>query len=209
MIRNIYSILQRKVDVPIDKYGLHLEIDSPTTIIATANPYNQTWNGSKMNKDEIPALKTFLDRFDQINGFKDAPSEEEINDYPKRKTTIRNRRHHNYNFLRKILIHMKAINPKITAEATEMLNQFWINTKKEGLATNRTYDSLFRIAAAQARLNLSDEINEDIVTQAMNSLSLMWSQVRKSCQNNNESKGVNLPGILSSPKSYEVRYDNP
>ena len=129
----------------IDKYGLHLEIDSPTTIIATANPYNQTWNGSKMNKDEIPALKTFLDRFDQINGFKDAPSEEEINDYPKRKTTIRNRRHHNYNFLRKILIHMKAINPKITAEATEMLNQFWINTKKEGLATNRTYDSLFRI----------------------------------------------------------------
>lgn len=69
----------------IDKYGLHLEIDSPTTIIATANPYNQSWNGAKMNKDEIPALKTLLDRCDQIYGFKDAPSEEEIKEYPKKK----------------------------------------------------------------------------------------------------------------------------
>ena len=34
----------------IDKYGLHLEIDSPTTIITTANPYNQTWSGFKMKK---------------------------------------------------------------------------------------------------------------------------------------------------------------
>jgi DNA replicative helicase MCM subunit Mcm2 (Cdc46/Mcm family) len=163
----------------IDKYGLHLEIDSPTTIIATANPYNQTWNGFKMNKDEIPSLKTFLDRCDQIYGFKDAPSEEEIKDYPKKKTAIRNRRHHNYSILRKILMLAKTINPKFTDEATEMLNQFWINAKNDGLATNRTYDSLFRLAAAQARLNLSDVINEEIVTQVMNSLSLMWSQYGK------------------------------
>ena len=58
-----------------------------------------------------------------------------------------------------------------------MLNQFWINAKNDGLATNRTYDSLFRLAVAQARLNLSNIINEEIVTQVMNSLSLMWSQV--------------------------------
>jgi DNA replicative helicase MCM subunit Mcm2 (Cdc46/Mcm family) len=60
-----------------------------------------------------------------------------------------------------------------------MLNQFWIKIKKDGSATNRTYDPLFRIAVAQARLNLSDEINEEIIIQTMNSLSLMWSQYGK------------------------------
>jgi hypothetical protein len=60
-----------------------------------------------------------------------------------------------------------------------MLNQFWIKIKKDGSATNRTYDLLFRIAVAQARLNLSDEINEEIIIQTMNSLSLMWSQYGK------------------------------
>jgi replicative DNA helicase Mcm len=182
----------------IDKYGLHLEIDSPTTIIATANPYNQTWSGFKMNKDEIPSLKTFLDRCDQIYGFKDAPSEEEIRDYPKKKTAIRNRRNHNYNFLRKVLMYMKTVNPKFTAEATEMLNQFWINAKNDGLATNRTYDSLFRMAVAQSRLNLSDVINEEIVTQVMNSLSLMWSQYGK------EAKIMMSPRVLTYQTFYRV-----
>jgi replicative DNA helicase Mcm len=163
----------------IDKYGFHLEVDSPTTIIATANPYNQTWNGVKMTKDEIPALKTFLDRFDQIYGLKDAPSEEEVRAYPKQKTAIRNRKPHNYNYLRKILIYAKSLHPRITEEAKDMLNQFWINAKKEGLATNRTYEAIFRTAEAQARLNLSDEINEDIAIQTMNSLGLMWSQYGK------------------------------
>jgi DNA replicative helicase MCM subunit Mcm2 (Cdc46/Mcm family) len=180
----------------IDKYGFHLEIDSPTTIIATANPYGQTWSGFKVSKDEIPSLKTFLDRCDQIFGFIDAPSAEEIKEYPKKKTAIRNRRRHNYNSLRKVLAYMRTINPKFTADAEEMLNQFWINSKKENLATNRTYDSLFRMAVAQARLNLSHVINEEIATQVMNSLSLMWSQYGK------------IAKVIMSPRelTYQVFY---
>ena len=39
----------------VDKYGTHFEIDSPTTIIATANPYNVTWNKAfNMNKRRNP-----------------------------------------------------------------------------------------------------------------------------------------------------------
>ena len=89
-----------------------------------------------------------------------------------------------------------------------MLNQFWINAKNDGLATNRTYDSLFRLAVAQARLNLSNIINEEIVTQVMNSLSLMWSQDRKSRQSNNEPERVNPPSILLCAKSYRVGHDD-
>ena len=182
----------------IDKYGFHLEVDSPTTIIATANPYNQTWNGFKITKDEIPALKSFLDRFDQIYGLIDAPSEEEIRAYPRQKTAIRERRPHNYNFLRKVLIYAKRLSPHITEEAKEMLNQFWINAKKEGLATNRTYEAIFRIAEAQAKLSLSNEINEDIAMQTMNSVSLMWSQYGKIV------RAISSPREVTSHVFYQV-----
>lgn len=83
----------------VDKYGMHFDIDSPTTIIATANPYNTTWNKAfNITKDEIPTLKTFLDRCDQVYGSRDAPSEEEIIVYTKQKTNLRKRKPHNYNF---------------------------------------------------------------------------------------------------------------
>jgi DNA replicative helicase MCM subunit Mcm2 (Cdc46/Mcm family) len=165
----------------VDKYGTHFEIDSPTTIVATANPYNTTWSKAfSMTKDEIPTLKTLLDRCDQIYGFTDAPSEEEVKEYSKQKTIIRKRKPHNYNFLKKFLIYIKiSINPKLTNDAEDRLNKFWIKAKIEGTATNRTYDSIFRLAEAQARLNFSSEINDDIATQIMDSASMMLSQYGK------------------------------
>ena len=82
----------------LDKFARHYEIDAPTTIIATANPYNGVWNKSSMiSKEEIPALRTFLDRCDQIYAFRGAPSENEIIEYTKYKSAIRKRRPHNYN----------------------------------------------------------------------------------------------------------------
>ena len=164
----------------IDKYGTHYEIDSPTTIIATANPYNATWNKAfNITKDEIPTLKTFLDRCDQVYGFRDAPSDEEIIEYTKQKTNLRKRKPHNYNFLRKFLTYAKTINPRMTLDAEDRFNKFWIKSKQEGTATNRTYDSIFRLAEAQARLNLSSEVSDEIATQTMDSIRLMLSQYGK------------------------------
>jgi hypothetical protein len=44
------------------------------------------------------------------------------------------------------------------------------------VATNRTYDAIFRLAEAQAKLNLSNEVEEHTITQILQSLSLMLSQ---------------------------------
>jgi DNA replicative helicase MCM subunit Mcm2 (Cdc46/Mcm family) len=167
----------------LDKYGTHFEIDAPTTIIATANPYNHTWNkGFNINKDEIPLLKPLLDRCDLVYGFVDAPSEREIEEYTIQKTRIRNRPGHNYNFLKKFVVYAKTIQPIMNSDVQDRLNKFWTHGKLQGAATNRTYDSIFRIAEAQARLNLSDEITDDIATQTMDSISLMLSQYGKVVQ---------------------------
>jgi MoxR-like ATPase len=164
----------------IDKYGMHYEIDSPTTVIATANPYNATWNKAfNITKDEIPTLKTFLDRCDQVYGFRDTPSEEEIIEYTKQKTNLRKRKPHNYYYLRKYLTFVRTVNPTMTSDAEDRLNKFWIKAKMDNTATNRTYDSIFRLAEAQARLNLSTEVSDEIATQTMDSVRLMLSQYGK------------------------------
>jgi DNA replicative helicase MCM subunit Mcm2 (Cdc46/Mcm family) len=167
----------------VDKYGTHFEIDVPTTIITTANPYNQPWNkGFNITKDEIPLLKPLLDRCDHVYGFIDYQSDREINEYAAQKTKIRNRPTHNRNFLRKLVVYARTIHPEMTADVQDRLNKFWKNGKIQGVATNRTYDSIFRIAEAQARLNLSNEVTDDIATQAMDSISLMLLQYGKVVQ---------------------------
>ncbi len=164
----------------LDKYGQHYEIDSPTTIIATANPNGISWRTTTVSKDDIPIVKNLLDRFDQIYEFRDNLSEREIEEYTKRKTILRKRKIHNYNFLKKYLIYIKSnLNPKITENAEYRLNKFWIKAKIEGVATNRGYDSLFRIAESQAKLNFSNEINDEIANQAMDSLRLIYVQYGK------------------------------
>ena len=164
----------------LDKYGQHYEIDSPTTIIATANPNGISWRTTTVSKDDIPIVKNLLDRFDQIFEFRDNLSEREIEEYTKCKTILRKRKIHNYNFLKKYLIHVKSnLNPKIIENAEDRLNKFWIKAKREGVATNRGYDSIFRIAEAQAKLNFSHEINDEIANQVMDSLRLIYVQYGK------------------------------
>jgi DNA replicative helicase MCM subunit Mcm2 (Cdc46/Mcm family) len=167
----------------VDKYGTHFEIDAPTTIIATANPLNQIWSkGYNISKDEIPMLKPLLDRCDQVYGSMDFQSENEIAEFTIQKTRVRNRPSHNYNFLRKLLVYAKSIQPVIGADVEHRLNQFWRKGKIQGAVTTRTYDSIFRIAEAQARLNLSEEVTDDIATQAMDSISLILMQYGKVVQ---------------------------
>jgi replicative DNA helicase Mcm len=164
----------------LDKYGMHYEIDSPTRVIATSNPNAISWKTSTLSKDDIPIVKNLLDRFDQSYEFRDNLSETEIEEYTKRKTILRKRKSHNYNFLKKYLIYVKSnINPKITENTENRLNKFWINTKIRGVATNRSYDSIFRIAEAQAKLNFSDEIDDKIANQVMDSLILIYVQYGK------------------------------
>ncbi len=95
------------------------------------------------------------------------------------KTRVRNRPSHNYNFLRKLLVYTKTLEPVVTDDVGARLNNFWEKGKIQGAVTTRAYDSIFRIAEAQARLNLSNIVTDDIATQTMNWIGLMISQYGK------------------------------
>ena len=69
---------------PLDKYGHHYDIPSPTTIIATANPVGSKWNDPQViSNDEINLRKSLLDRFTQIYGFRDHMTEEQTKEFVK------------------------------------------------------------------------------------------------------------------------------
>jgi len=162
----------------IDKYAIHHEVKSPTTIIATANPTGTKWNDpSKISNGEIPVLSTLLDRVDQVYAVNDFISEEECRAYARKKAEMQQSNvQYNYDFLKSYIKYAKKVNPIISVEAQYMLTDFWLDLKKKDLATNRTLDSLFRIAKAQARLHLSDIVDEEIVTEVMNDYQLRMSQ---------------------------------
>ena len=63
-----------------------------------------------------------------------------------------------------------------------MLNQFWIHAKVQVYLTIRGYNALFRIAEAQAKLQLRTEVDADIATQTMESFQLMMVQYDQTIQ---------------------------
>ncbi|HSF51040.1 MAG TPA: hypothetical protein VLA74_09805 [Nitrososphaeraceae archaeon] len=164
----------------LDKYGEHIPIDAPTILIFTANPIGTKWKSNKMTKEELTVIKpNLLDRLDQKYGFFDNQTEEEMEDFIDKITKIKNRKPHNYNFLIKYLQYVKTIEPKWVGNAERRLNRFWINIRSQGIEHNRSFFSIKRIAEAQTKLNLSDEVDDIIASKTMQSLQLMFMQYGK------------------------------
>jgi MCM P-loop domain len=185
---------------PLDKHGRHWTIPAPTTIIATANPINSKWIDQQVaSNDEINMIKTLLDRFQQIYPFRANMKEEQVNDFIGGVSVIRKRKPHNYNYLRKYLIHASSIEVKtVTPEAENMLNEFWKAAYLKGRLGIRMYFGLFSIAEAQAKLHLKDKVDEEIATQTMESVQLMMIQYGETI------RMVITPKIVTYKKFLEI-----
>lgn len=161
----------------LDKWGQHIPIDAPTTLIFTTNPLGTKWDSPTISKDKMVVIRrNLLDRIDQTYGFFDNQTKEELEEFIQELKKITNRRPHNYNFLSKYIQFVKTIEPEFTGNAEYRLDRFYINAKLKGVATNRSSFSIKRIAEAQAKLNLSNKIDDYIATRTMESLQLMYNQ---------------------------------
>jgi DNA replicative helicase MCM subunit Mcm2 (Cdc46/Mcm family) len=161
----------------IDKHGIYQEIASPTTIIATTNPEGGYWN-SIPSLDQLPIKSNIRDRFDQTYIFEDFQTTEERREYAMKKMEIYQNPEDlkiDYDFLKRYLQYAASLpDPILTAEAGTMFSDFWIRMTESGHASNRSFDSLVRIARGQARLHLKQEIDADIAREVMNDVQLMF-----------------------------------
>ena len=161
-----------------DAYGFHFPVDTQTAIIGTGNPTNPKWiDANKIETHEINILDTLRDRFTQVFIFRDDNDTKE-----KRKTfavemnAIRKRPPPNYTLLRKFLVFASTIKPDYTIESEKMLNEFWAKQDAGGLMNNRFYNHIFKIAEAEAKLQLCEKIDEEIAMETMKSIQLMLFQ---------------------------------
>jgi len=129
---NLLDVMEEG-EIVVNKYGKHYTIESPTTIIATANPKNNTWkNPGKIGLDEIPFEYIMLSRFDLVLIFTDITDEQAIRDFAYLKTSYDEKHiEHNYNFLEKYIDHARTFNPSLSDEAKSILNEFWVSLKKK------------------------------------------------------------------------------
>ena len=169
----------------IDKHGIYQEIDSPTTIIATTNPDGGYWNRSfgAPSLDQLPIKSNIRDRFDQTYIFEDFQTQEERREYAMRKMEIYQNPQSvkmDYDFLKRYLQYAASLpDPVLTPEAGTMLSDFWIRMTEQGYGANRSFDSLVRIARAQARLHLKGEIDAEIASEVMRDMQLMFVKMGK------------------------------
>ena len=204
----LLDVLEEGV-LDVDKHGRHWTIPAPTTIIATANPINSKWaRPDVISNDEINLIKTLLDRFQQTYAFRDGMEEEQINGFMSRMNTIRKRKPHNYNFLRKYLIYASSIKVKtVTPEAENMLNEFWKAAKLKGILGIRMYFGLYSIAEAQAKLQSKDTIDEEIANQTMESVQLMMVQYDETVKATTTPKEVTYSKFLEILENNKVGVD--
>lgn len=166
-------------------HGRSQEIDSPTTIISTVNPEGGYWDKTRSSPslDQIPIRSNIRDRFDQHYIFQDFKTDEECQDFAAQKAehylnpeTVKA----DYDFLKRYLQYAASLPvPKLTLEASSMLSFFWRRMRNADYASNRTLDSLYRVAQAQARLHLKSEIDTGIAQEVMRDIQLMFVQLGK------------------------------
>src|SRR5215207_4218330 len=87
---------------------------------------------------------------------------------------------YDYDFLKRYLQYAASIKePSLTPEASNMLSEFWMRLSNEGHTANRTLDSLVRMAKAQTRLHLEEEIDTEIANEVIQSVGLMLAEFGK------------------------------
>jgi DNA replicative helicase MCM subunit Mcm2 (Cdc46/Mcm family) len=159
--KHLLDVLQEQF-FTINKHGINARIDSPTAIIASANPVDGEWSDpEKINIDEIPVLKPLIDRFDLIFVTRNIRDEESVRNYANKKFDLYGRKTPNYTqYLRKYIEYSKRFDPKLSGVAEHMLKEYYISIRQE-YGSPRILDSIVAIAKMIARLKLKNVIDAE------------------------------------------------
>jgi replicative DNA helicase Mcm len=147
----------------INKHGINARIKAPTTIIASANPVNNSTflSDDKIDLDEIPAIKPLIDRFDLLFVFRTPRNIEDIRKYAYKKSELDSKIIPDYySFLRKYILYSKRFNPILNDEARAMLTEYWVDLAGR-FGSPRILETLFRLAKAVTRLKLKKVVDAE------------------------------------------------
>ena len=167
-------------------YGFTTKIKSPTTIIASTNPANNSkWkDNDRVDLSEFPLLVPLIDRFDLFFTFRDRKDPKEIKIFGKKYSETLTKLEQgllpDYTvFLVKYLEYTRELKPIISPEAKTMLENYYIDVKIKGFGSDRVLPSLRKIAKAIARLKLKEIVDEEDAVEAMEFYNVMLLNFQK------------------------------
>ena len=168
-------------------YGFHTKIQSPTTIIASTNPINNSkWkNSEKIDLNEFPVLGPIFDRFDLKFVFRTKKVPTEIKEFGKKYSQILAKKAEgqlpDYTpFLVKYIEYARQLKPVLNEEAITMLEEFYINIKIKGFGSERVLPTLHKLIKAVARLKLKTIADEEDAKEVMEFYNVMLVDFQKS-----------------------------
>jgi replicative DNA helicase Mcm len=164
----------------LNKYGFNAPIVTNTSIVASANPINNTWKDpERIDQSEFPTLTQIVQRFDFIFIFTENTDPVYLREYTTRRDEIAKQSAQGVfdeyaNFLRKYLMYARTFEPIISDESRTMLNDYWINMALAGVrGLPRKLESLESTAIALAKLKLKNTVEADDAKEIMEFYSIL------------------------------------
>ncbi len=174
-------------DFTINKHAINARIKASTTILASANPRQQSFSSESetISLDNIPAINPLIDRFDLIFVFSTFNESDELREYINIKSEREDKKQPDYsNYIKKHISYSKRFNPIFTDEAKSILNEYFfdISTLRSPFITPRRRESLYRIARAIARIKLKDVVDVNDAKEAAEYYNIMISKFLRAVQ---------------------------
>jgi replicative DNA helicase Mcm len=184
--------------ITISKAGIQATLQSRCAVLAAANPKFGRFDDSKYIAEQIDLSPTLLSRFDVIFTIIDKPEtrrdmdmaehilkghlvgemlrkqeEGEEIEFDVEQAEV-NKPHFEPEFLRKYIAYAKRIYPVMTADAMDVLRDYYLGIRKQGEIegsavpiTPRQLEAFVRLAEASARARLSDVVSTDDADRAV------------------------------------------
>lgn len=174
--------------ISVSKANIQATLNAETSILAAGNPKLGRFDPYEPIPEQINIGDTLLSRFDMIFPVLDEPDEEK--DKELAGTILQNHIDPEetdaeipQEQLRKYIAYAKKnVRPDLTEEASEKIQEFYVNMRSKGEEgsvpiTARQLEALIRIAEASARAHLREEVLVDDAERAIDLLTYCLKQV--------------------------------
>ena len=206
-----------------NKMGIRQVIKAKTSFIVTANPMGSgDWsNINSITKDELPLKGQLLDRLDFFFIFRKPRTEASIRDFANNMISL-SQKHFSvgpdgkpdFLFLRKYLYYVKKQYGEYdqidfeNMELAEELKNYWsdltISIANNEAISNRSFESIFRITKAFARLMLKKKVDQEVVRNTIAFVQEMYQKHGVQITEPVDYRGIAYQGICKVIKDYNM-----
>ena len=168
-----------------NKMGIRQRLVSEAGFIINSNTISGRWHQpDRVSVDEIPLKGQLVDRLDLIFIFRNPRTQSETDEFADNMYKLSKKQFNlDFIFLRKYIYYILS-NPKFDnidfedKADTLRLRDFWKNLMRGNpeFAGNRSFESVFKIASAFARLTLKTTVDYEVVETTIDYLTLVFAK---------------------------------